>query len=299
MVRIYFLVVAAIVVLSSCEKAIHFDLDKVDSQLVVEATIENDQYPMVFLSKSLNYFSQIDATILSQSFVHGAKIFISNDTKTQQLKEYGVQADAAGDSIYYYSTDTSFSPNAFKGSFDTGYGLRIENGSEVYTSQTTITSVARKIDSLWWIPAPFQEDVDSGRVILMARMTDPAGLGNYIRYFTRVNYQPFFPGLNSVFDDQVTDGTTYNIAIDQGVNRNQTIDFNTYTFFHHGDSITVKLSNIDKATFDFWRTMEYSYQSIGNPFSTPTKVIGNISNGALGYFGGYATQYESLVVPPQ
>jgi hypothetical protein len=42
--------------------------------------------------------------------------------------------------------------------------------------------------------------------------------------------------------------------------------------------------------------MEFSYQSIGNPFSSPTKVLGNVK-GALGYFGGYAVQYKSLVIP--
>ena len=61
----------------------------------------------------------------------------------------------------------------------------------------------------------------------------------------------------------------------------------TYSYFGRGDIMSVKFCNIDKAVFDFWRTMEYSYASIGNPFSSPTKVIGNISNGALGYFGGY------------
>ncbi len=192
MLRISLFVLMGLFVFSSCEKAIHFDLDKVDNQLVVEATIENDQYPIVFLSKSLDYFSQIDATILSQSFVHNANVSISTNTQTEQLKEYAVLASAAGDSIYYYSTDTSFSASAFKGSLNTGYGLRIETGSAVYTSQTSIPSIAKKIDSLWWIPAPFPEDADSGRVILMSRVTDPPGLGNYIRYFTQVNYQPFF-----------------------------------------------------------------------------------------------------------
>ena len=96
---------------------------------------------------------------------------------------------------------------------------------------------------------------------------------------------------------RVTDGTTYNIEIDQGVDRNQSVDFSHYSYFYRGDSITVKFANIDKATFDFWRTMEYDYQSIGSPFSSPTQVLGNISNGALGYFGGYAAQYISLKVP--
>jgi len=43
--------------------------------------------------------------------------------------------------------------------------------------------------------------------------------------------------------------------------------------------------------------MEYTYSSVGNPFSSPITVIGNISNGALGYFGGYATQYRSIIIP--
>jgi hypothetical protein len=69
-----------------------------------------------------------------------------------------------------------------------------------------------------------------------------------------------------------------------------------YSFFRLGDTVTVKFTNIDKTTYDFWRTMEYSYSSIGNPFSSPTKVLGNIHGGALGYFGGYAVQYKSLVI---
>jgi hypothetical protein len=43
--------------------------------------------------------------------------------------------------------------------------------------------------------------------------------------------------------------------------------------------------------------MEFNYSSIGNPFSSPTKVLGNIKGGALGYFGGYAVQYSTIVIP--
>jgi hypothetical protein len=148
---------------------------------------------------------------------------------------------------------------------------------------------------LWWVAAP--PSADTGLVNVKARVVDPPGYGNYTRYFTSVNQGPFYPGLNSVFDDQITDGTTYTVTVDQGVNRNVSINISKYSFFHRGDSVTVELANIDKATFDFWRTMEYNYQSVGNPFSTPTEVISNISNGALGYFGGYASQYMHLKIP--
>ena len=93
------------------------------------------------------------------------------------------------------------------------------------------------------------------------------------------------------------DGTTYSTQVDRGVNRNEEFDFEEYAFFDKGDTVTFKLANINKATFDFWRTMEYSYSSIGNPFSSPTKVIGNISGEALGYFGGYAADYKTIVIP--
>jgi hypothetical protein len=43
--------------------------------------------------------------------------------------------------------------------------------------------------------------------------------------------------------------------------------------------------------------MEFTYASVGNPFSSPTKVLSNINGGALGYFGGYAAQFKRIVIP--
>lgn len=57
------------------------------------------------------------------------------------------------------------------------------------------------------------------------------------------------------------------------------------------------MCNIDKASFEFWKTWEFAWQSVGNPFSTPGKVTGNIDNQALGSFCGYAVQYKSLIIP--
>ena len=130
----------------------------------------------------------------------------------------------------------------------------------------------------------------------MIRATDPAGYGDYIRYYTRNQRQPvFYPPMNSVYDDLFIDGTTYEVQIQPGYNRNG--DTTDKDFFYRGDTVNFKISNIDRPTFDFWRTWEYSVSSVGNPFSTPNKVLGNISNGALGYFGGYASQYRTLVIP--
>ena len=43
----------------SCEKDIDIKLDDTSESLVVDGSIENGMPPLLFLSKSLNYFSQI------------------------------------------------------------------------------------------------------------------------------------------------------------------------------------------------------------------------------------------------
>lgn len=284
----------ALTLLASCEKAISFKPNNQEPLVVVEATIENGQPPFVILSRSVDYFSKISPDILANSFIPNADVRMSNGSVTHRLKEYSIPV-GNGYALYYYSIDSSDLATAFAGEFDKTYHLDILVDGKPYAATTTIPLLTKTIDSLWWEPAPFTDD--SAKVVLMGRATDPPGFGNYIRYFTRVDDGAFYPGLNSVFDDQIVDGKTYSVQVERGVDRNQDIDFENYSFFARGDTVTVKFCDIDKATFDFWRTVEYSYQSIGNPFSSPTRVIGNISGGALGYFGGYAVQYTSLVIP--
>ena len=278
---------------TACEKAIDFKLQESAPKLVVEAIIENGEAPRVVLTNSFDYFSTISPALLTSSFVHGADIFISNGRKTHKLKEYTVNL-VDSFNLYYYSIDSSDLATSFVGELNTAYSLKINSNGVAYTAQTTIPKISKVIDSLWWKPAPPSNDSD--RVVVMLKATDPPGYGDYVRYFTKKNDEPFYPGINSVFDDLFIDGTTYELQVEPGFNRNLPRKENDL-FFHKGDSVTLKLSNIDRATYDFWRTMEYSYASVGNPFSTPIKVLSNISNGALGYFGGYASQYRTLVIP--
>jgi hypothetical protein len=284
-----------IICFSSCEKDITIKLDPTNTDLVVDASIDNGRFPVVVLTKSLDYFSVLDPSLLLSSYIHNARVMMSNGGITAQLREESVKNDSTGLTSYFYTFSDSTSGPKFRGELNTKYHLEIQVGNTVYTASTTIPGLDKYIDSLWWVKAP--KSADSLLVNLKARVVDPPGYGNYTRYYTSINDGPYYPGLNSVFDDQITDGTTYTVTVTRGVNRNLPINQDDYSFFNKGDSVVVKLANIDKATYDFWRTMEFNYQSIGNPFSTPTSVISNISSGALGYFGGYAAQYKGLLIP--
>lgn len=276
----------------SCEKDINFDLKYAEPVLVVDAQIENGEVPTVALSRSLSFFSKINIDILANSFVHNAEVTMSNGTVTHKFKEYTVPL-GNGYSIYYYGIDSSSLATAFIGEFNKQYDLTIKADGQVYTAKTTIPALTKIFDSLWTKAPP--PNVDTSKRVLMTRVIDPPGLGNYIRYFTKKNSERFLPGFNSVFPDEVVDGTTYSGQVDPGVDRNLELPAGDDKFFARGDTISFKLSNIDKATFNFWNTWEFNQQSIGNPFSQPGKVIGNISNGALGAFCGYASKVQTII----
>jgi hypothetical protein len=277
--------------LFSCEKAINFKLEDSKPLLVVDAEIENNKAPRVLLSNSISYYSQVSTDVFLKSFVHDADVSISNGTVTHKLIEYTYEI-SPGYNGYYYGIDSGSLNTAFIGTLNTTYDLKIIVAGNEYHSSTTIPDLNVVPDSVFFKPTP--QSPDSNKRSLFLKATDPAGLGNYIRYFTKKNEQPFYPGPNSVFTDEIVDGSTYNVQLEQGINRNSPPLCSNY--FFKSDTITFKLCNINRSTYKFWNTWEFVNQSIGNPFSQPGKVEGNITNGALGSFCGYAAWYKTIIV---
>lgn len=288
-----YIILFFIIFLVSCEKDINLVPDVTTQKLVVDAEIENGLAPTVILTQSTGYYANLDSNVFNNSFIHNAQLTISNGSKTHQLKEY--KLPVKGGFVYYYSNDPASASTAFLGELGKQYTLKVNYNNTNYTAITQIPDLVKKMDSLWSLP--IYPIADSQQVKLMTRVSDPPGLGNYIRYFTKQNREPFLPGQNSVFDDQVVDGKTYNVQVDRGVNRNLPRERDNYGFFLKGDTVSVKFCNITKPGYDFWRTWEFAFSSVGNPFSSPGKVLGNIDNGALGAFTGYAAQYKTLIIP--
>lgn len=283
----------AIFVFASCEKDINLKLHDTTALVVVDAQIENDKAPIVVLTKSFSFFSSISPQLLDSSFIHNADVFISNGVLTHKLKEYSTTI-APGLHTFYYSIDSANLATAFNGELNKQYSLKIITGGKEYQSTVLIPALATYPDSMYFKQAP--NNPDTNKRVLFVRATDPPGLGNYIRYFTKKNNGPFLPGENSVYDDQVIDGHTYDVQFPQGIDRNNKPKADS-NFFKRGDVVTLKFCNISKPVFTFWSSWEFAYQSIGNPFAQPNKVLGNISNGALGVFSGYAAWYKTETVP--
>jgi Domain of unknown function (DUF4249) len=287
----YCVIVVALFLLASCEKNVDFKLKETNQVLVVDAQIEDGQPPLVVLTKSLGYFNRIDPQILSNLFVRNADVYVTNGTITHKLFEYSVPITPTY-TAYFYTNNILAPTGSFIGEIGKSYSLKIVSEGQEYTSNTNIPTNALMLDSIWVRPLPLNTDSNSRDLFFKA--TDPSGLGNSGRYFTKRNSDAFLPGENSVFDDQIIDGTTFNSQIPQGIDRNNRAPRDD-NFFKRGDTITLKWCNIPRSTYTFWNTWEFAAQSIGNPFAQPNKVLGNISNGALGAFCGYAVKTKTVI----
>lgn len=281
-----------LLLMTSCEKNINFDLEEATPVLVVDAQIENGLPPVVVLTKSFSFFQQLDAAALSNSFVRNAVVTISNGTQTHLLKEDSV-AVIPGIFAYFYSNDPANPTTAFNGALNGRYSMNITTEGKTYTANTTIPALALFPDSVWFQRVPFNDDTSKRAMYI--RASDPVGRGDFFRYFTKINNDLYYPGLN-VLDDQVVDGTTFDITLPRGVNRNIAFVEDSL-FYTRQDTVTLKFCKIDQQTHRFWNTWEFAFSSIGNPFAQPNKVLGNISNGALGVFCGYAAEYRTYIVP--
>jgi hypothetical protein len=277
----------------SCEKPIDLVPDARNPLLVVDGSIESGAPPVVFLTRSLGFFNRLSADMLAESFVRDAHVQVSDGVRTVTLRQYNIPIEGAAAVVY--TVDTTNPASIMLGRLGQTYTLRIEHEGRVYEATTSVLAPGRRLDSIWWQPAP--QNPDTNRVVAFARLTDPPGRGDYIRYFTARNDSAFVPGLNSVIDDAFVDGLTFNIQVFRGEPRNRTFDREEFGYFRRGDRVQIKLTNIDRATYDFWRTWEQNQSNVGNPFGVPIRVLGNISNGALGLWAGYGAQVLEMQIP--
>lgn len=308
---------------TNCEKEIDINLPDPENAVVVEGHIENDMPPYVLLTKNSSFFGGLNLNDLAAYFISGASVKIIYQLDTITLKEYNYSninemSDTLKDKITFqlglsdidsngfnvvsafalatiYTIDETINPN-FVGELGETYKLLIEVDGKIITSTTTIPSYTVGFDSLWIEPHPNAEFADD-HFQLYGFLDDPSSTEFY-RYFTFSQKTSLLVSDNSVFDDAFFNGQRFEIFIPKGnrvgnIGHSETGFDETEGYWNIKDSIlNVKLSIIDKPHYDFWKTLESSRNSQGNPFGSFVYVKSNIIGG-LGIWGGYASRIQS------
>ncbi len=292
-----------ILLFTSCEKEVNIKLNGGEKKIVVEGVIELNELPYVTLTRSIGFFDKIDLS--SVQYVTSAIVAITDlsTSKSITLKEYVIDTTVGNNTFKFNVYGPDFQdPEAvnFIGQEGHIYQLTFMDGSNSYTGVTQIP-FNNGLDSVWLEPVPGKEDSFS---VIKAIYSDPDTFGNSVKLETLAKRfkkdgspELFYTSFNSVYNDDIINGTKINLSIDLGYNKSRTYtnkEFQTIGYVRKGDTVTIKWSTIDKRVFTFWETLSFSEGSVGNPFASPVQVTGNIPN-TIGVWGGYGTKFYTLI----
>ena len=291
--------------LIGCSKDIKVKLPEPRELIVVQGHIEQNAPPWVVLTRNTDVFSGTTQEDIEELFVSGAQVTVSDETKSVQLKEYS-SADLPPEILNSFDTEipegfdfrfyTIDQSDFFYGKTGKTYQLRVIVENDTLTAQTKIPKPAGLV-KLWFTDHP---DPDNDSLLLLRTLyNDPDTAGDYARYFSQRNSEPFYSNyFQSVYDDNLINGQLFEFVIERGMSKAvDSVDFDIYGYFKKGDTVIIRWCSIDKAHFDFWNTVDQQRGSAGNPFASPTLIKSNIEGG-LGIWGGYGVWTSDILYAP-
>ena len=273
---ILFILIAA----TACTERIDLTLDESYTRLVVDGGISNDTATyQINLSKTADYFYNEPTPR-----VVNATVTISDGTATFPLTE--TEPGKSG----IYETDSTFS-----GVIDQTYSLDVQLDQQIdnhtnYYSTCKMMQVAQ-LDS---IQVKFQDDWgEKGFWEIKVFAKDP---GDEVNYYMFHYYRNDILMTDSIWKISYSDDKYFNGNYINGITAVYINNENNWENFKPGDKVTLQMSGITKEYLDYLAQVQMAGYNI--PFFTgpPANVVGNISDGAIGFFTAYSNSWASTVV---
>lgn len=239
---------------SSCQETIDYELDTAETRLVVEGLITDQPGPYsVRLSHTKGYLDQGRTP-----GVNGALVIVSDNQGTTDTLQQ------TGEGLYQ--------TRLLQGRPGNTYYLRTVVNGKTYTAQSYMPAVA-PLDSLTFRYQQSHMDEEKAYHPYL-HFREPAGKGNYYRWNVVVDGK-VDPDELAVLSDDLSDGVYAHAGMGFGLKK--------------GQQLKVELYALDKPAHAFWVALVNQQNASGGPFeTTPANAPGNISNGALGFFGASA-----------
>ncbi len=319
----YILLLVCSFFLFACEEEITLEMPDNKAKVVVEGYIQPN-YPIVIqLTSSKGYFDEITENELMDVFlsdVTDIKVIRNSDKEVKNL--------VFNEIFRVYSEFDINSPLLFDSTFaqfGESYSLEIIYNGDTITANTNIpyieTPAEQVIDSVWFV----EDELYPGFGDFYFSYNDPDTMGNNIMLESKRVYhynldseknipdwkfvkaqwgavRNDFEGFNGLkhfetYFDRGIDGVSG--ATSEGKRREEFGNFNMSSIDSIGntipaDTVLIRLSMIDEASFNFWRDTEYQEQTNGNPFAEPINLSHNI-NGGFGIWEGKGSIYIKVI----
>jgi hypothetical protein len=295
----------------SCQTEIDVKLPTYYNKLVIEGYIENGEYPVVSLYRSIPYFSTMSMEYLRDSVViRDAKVFVT----PRGGAEHELTVNHLYNPRWDYPLLYAYSTESLTGELNTTYDLRVEWNGKVFTSKTTILNTF-DLDSLAFVPHLGHTQIDT-TANLRIWMTDNGQGGNYYQFWVKIHCKDKgFPDrlwittIPAAFDDSPFKGKSFNYEIIRGAPSSIFLPSNMSEremrrylrgSYRVGDTVFYKYGLLDHDAYRFWHTVSGELTFGQNPFMSPESVISNIKCNSgekcLGVWSGLAKQEVMLIL---
>ena len=300
----FFLLLSAFcLLLSACQTEIDVKVPDYYNKIVVEGYIENGEYPIVSLYRSVPYFSEMSLDYLLKSvIISDARVYVtSSKGETQELF---MAADPQAPLFFAYKG------RGFKGEFNTSYTLRIELDGKTYTSETSILN-SFDLDSVYFAPTFGKTEIDSV-ANLRIKMKDNGQADNYYQFKVKIHCKEFADRLwvttiPAAFDNSPFRGQEFNYEIIRGAPSILLKEMSDQERRHYfrgnyrvGDTVYMKYARLDESAFRFWLSANGELTFGQNPFMAPEPIISNIKcntgEKCLGVWCGSAAKEIMMVL---
>jgi len=322
------LTISLILIFFACEKEIQLDIPNTGRAIVVQAMIQEGYPPIVQLTWSDSYFATIDSNSYNDMFISGAEITIYNDDKSDAIMLTEIETLLpnfppgilpglyTSQEINLDTTESYPFSNFFKEGKK--YHLKVIVENDTLTATTSIPN-STPLDSIWFVP----DDRYPKYGDFYAYYNDPDTMGNNVMFEHKrlahfsleeeknIPDFMFIKAYGAVRNDfEGLNGMGFETFFERGEGKNfgnEDIHFKDPGFSNFqmaytndtvgdvtADMVILRFSQLDKASFEFWRSVIAQDVMNSNPFAEPINLKSNI-NGGLGIFEGKAAVYYKLI----
>lgn len=265
-IKIILIAAVNLLFLNSCEKVIDIDLEESDSQITIEAQLEEGNHLFsVFVTKTAPYFDS-----QKNENIEDAIVTLSDDANNV----YHIPHVKNGE----YSLQINTMANKT-------YSLQAEIDGEIYEASSYLPPKVMLNEVYFEYQQGFGHMEEGYNVYF--RYNDPAGEPNFYRVIYYLNDEIQLKSENlQVLNDNLNDGNTARFPLFQKV-------------FQPGEKVTIKLMHLDEASYDYFSSLSDIVGGQMGPNSgsaAPGNPITNWSGGILGYFCAFSSDTLSTVI---